>query len=138
VGDIADPIGEENVEIVREGYVRFNRGDIGWMIDHMWPGVVWTDSTKVPGSKTYRGVEEVRPYLESFGRVWEEAYFQPQEIRSSGDKVLARVNFDARGRHSGADVKAKLWHLYRMREARCISCTTYFDRQAAERDFESA
>lgn len=126
----------DNVEIIRQGYAHFNRGDIGWMVEHMTPEISWTDSTEVPGAKTYRGIDEVRPYLESFGRVWEEARFEPQEVRSSGDKVLAVVHFVARGRQSGADVKAKLSHLYKLREGKCLSCMTYFDHQQAARDFE--
>jgi ketosteroid isomerase-like protein len=128
---------QDNIEIVREGYAHFNRGDIDWMVEQMWPEISWTDSTEVPGAKTYRGVDEVRPYLQSFGRVWEEARFEPQEVKSNGDKVLAVVHFVARGRHSGADVNAKLSHLYVMRDGKCRSCVTYFDHEAARRDFEA-
>jgi ketosteroid isomerase-like protein len=126
---------EDNVDIVREGYAHFNRGDIGWMVEHMTPDISWTDSTEVPGAKTYRGVDEVRPYLESFGRVWGEARFEPQEIRCNDDKVLAVVRFVARGRHSGADVDAKLSHLYEMRDGKGAKVVTYFDHAQAERDF---
>jgi uncharacterized protein len=126
---------DENIEIVREGYAHFNRGDVGWMVERMTPDISWTDSTEVPGAKTYHGVDEVRPYLESFRRVWVEARFEPQEIRASHDKVLAVVRFVARGRQSGADVDAKLSHLYEMREGKGAKVVTYFNHEQAERDF---
>ena len=127
---------QDNVEIVREGYAHFNRGDIGWMCEHMTPDISWADSTEVPGAKTYHGIEEVRPYLESFGRVWEEARFEPEEIRSEGDKVLAVVRFVARGHHSGAGVDARLSHLFKMRDGKGARVVTYFDHEQAVRDFE--
>jgi ketosteroid isomerase-like protein len=127
---------EHNVEIVREGYAHFNRGDIRWMVERMTPDISWSDSTEVPGSKTYHGIDEVEPYLESFGRVWEEARFEPEEIRSRGDKVLAVVRFVARGRHSGAGVDARLSHLYEMREGKGARVVTYFDHEQAAADFE--
>jgi uncharacterized protein len=128
---------EDNVEIVRQGYAHFNRGDIGWMVERMTPDISWSDSTEVPGAKTYHGIDEVRPYLESFGRVWEEARFEPEEIRGHGDKVLAIVRFVARGRHSGAGVDARLSHLYEMRQGKGSRVVTYFDHEQAAADFES-
>jgi ketosteroid isomerase-like protein len=126
---------QENIEIVREGYEHFNRGDIDWMVERMTPDISWTDSTVIPGAKTHRGTDEVRTYLESFDRIWEEARFEPEEFREHADKVLVLARFVARGRQSGADVDAALAHLYEMRDGKGASVVTYFDREQAERDF---
>jgi uncharacterized protein len=126
---------QDNIEIVREGYEHFNRGDIGWMVERMTPDISWTDSTVIPGAKTYHGTDEVRTYLESFDRIWEEARFEPEEFREHSDKVLVLARFVARGRQSGADVDAALAHLYEMRDGKGANVVTYFDRDQAERDF---
>jgi uncharacterized protein len=128
-------MGNDNVEIVREGYAHFNRGDIDWMTERMTPDISWTDSTVIPGAQTYRGIDEVRTYLKSFARIWEEARFEPEEFRESDDKVLVLARFVARGRQSGADVDAALAHLYEMRDGKGAKVVTYFDREQAERDF---
>ena len=59
-----------NVQIISEGYVHFNDGDIEWMCEHLSPGIVWDDSKNVPGTKTYQGIEEVRAYIRAERAKW--------------------------------------------------------------------
>jgi uncharacterized protein len=127
-----------NLRVVLNGYEHFNRGDVGWMCERMTPEIVWDDSKDVPGGKTYSGLEEVRSYLESFQRIWEEARFEPERIEGRGDWVLVLTRFVARGRKSGADVDARLAHLYELRDGKGTRVFTYFDLEQAERDFEAA
>ena len=125
-----------NVDIVRDGYAHFNEGDLEWLLQHVHPAVRWSDSRSVPGARTHRGIEEVRDFLASFGRVWEGARFDPEKIEARGDKVLSFVRFSATGRHSGASVAAELAHVFEFREGRTFRVVTYFDRGEAELDFE--
>jgi ketosteroid isomerase-like protein len=127
-----------NVQIISEGYVHFNDGDIEWMCERLSPGIVWDDSKNVPGTKTYQGIEEVRAYLESFSRVWERPRFVPERFTGRGDRVLVEVSFRARGAQSGAEVDAELSHLYEMRNGHAVRVTTYLNRRRAEQDFEDA
>jgi ketosteroid isomerase-like protein len=127
-----------NVETVREGYEAFNRGDVEWMIAQLDPEIVWEDATEVPGSSSYRGTREVRGYLESFAQQWDEIRFEPEEILDAGEQVVALVRIVARGRASGAQVDARLAHLYELREGRgmrVLRVRTFFDR---ERTLEAA
>src|ERR671910_2945165 len=123
-----------NVETVREGYEAFNRGDVEWMIAQLDPEIVWEDATEVPGSSSYRGTREVRGYLESFAQQWDEIRFEPEEILDAGEQVVALVRMVARGRASGAQVDARLAHLYELREGRgmrVLRVRTFFDRERA-------
>lgn len=121
----------ENVETVRQGYEAFNRGDLDWMVAHLDPEIVWEDAAEVPGSRTYRGIREVRGYLESFAQQWEEIRFEPDEILDVGEQVVVLVRMVARGRASGAQVDARLAHLWELREGRGVSMCTFFDRESA-------
>jgi ketosteroid isomerase-like protein len=129
---------QSNIQIISEGYVHFNDGDIEWMCERLSPGIVWDDSKNVPGTKTYQGIEEVRGYLESFSRVWERPRFVPERFTGRGDRVLVEVSFRARGAQSGVEVDAELSHLYEMRNGHAVRVTTYLDRQRAEQDFADA
>jgi uncharacterized protein len=125
---------QENVETVRQGYEAFNRGDVEWMIAHLDSEIVWEDAAEVPGSRSYRGIHEVRDYLESFTQQWEEIRFEPEGILDAGEQVVALVRMVARGRASGAPVDARLAHLYELREGRgmrVLRVRTFFDRQRA-------
>jgi ketosteroid isomerase-like protein len=124
----------ENVETVRQGYEAFNRGDVEWMIAQLDPEIVWEDAAEVPGSRSFRGTREVRAYLESFAHQWEDIRFEPEGILDAGEQVVALVRMVARGRASGAQVDARLAHVYKLRTGRgmrVLKVRTFFDRERA-------
>lgn len=120
-----------DVDIVRGGYEAFNRGDVDWMVEHMDPEIVWEDSAKVPDARTYRGVDEVRRYLESFFRHWDEISYELGEVREGPGGIVAIVRLVARGRTSGASVDASMAHVHELRDGLGTRVRVYFDRQAA-------
>ncbi len=120
------------VELAREGYAAFNRGDIGWIVDHVSPDIVWEEAKEVPGSAARAGVEHVERYLRSLHRQWDEIRFEPERIDRVGDYVLARARVIARGRASGVEVDAPVAHLFEIHGGRCHRVRTFFDRAEAE------
>jgi ketosteroid isomerase-like protein len=122
---------QTNIGVVREGYERFNSGELGWVVDHLAPQIVWHDAEEVPDARTYHGVEEVRNFLESFARHWEELRFEPHELLEGRGVVLARCRLIGRGRASGAEVNAEVIHVWRMRRLKVVAVRTFFDREAA-------
>src|SRR5919109_2029851 len=120
-----------DAEIVRGGYEAFNRGDIDWMVDHMDPQIVWEDSAKLPDARTYRGVEEVRRYLESLFRHWDEIRYELEDVRDGPEGVLAFVRLVARGKTSGAAVDARMAPVHVLRGGRGVHVRVFFDREAA-------
>jgi uncharacterized protein len=120
------------VEVAREGYAAFNRGDIAWILEHLAPDIVWEDAKEVPGSAVRVGVEHVERYLRSLHRQWDEIRFEPERIYRVGDDVLAWARVIARGRASGVQVDAPLAHLFEIRDGRCQRVRTFFDRDEAD------
>jgi ketosteroid isomerase-like protein len=120
-----------NPEVVREGYEHFNRGDLDWVIAHLDPEIRWEDADEVPDARTYEGVGEVRHYLESFARHWEEIRFEPQEVLEADDVVLADCRLVGRGPASGAEVDAEVIHVVNMRRLKVLRVRTFFDRGQA-------
>jgi ketosteroid isomerase-like protein len=120
-----------NLEVVQQGYERFNRGDLEWVLRHLDPAIVWEDARQMPDARTYRGIDEVKRFLESFARHWEEIRFEPEELTDSGDAILAQVRMGGRGKASGAEVDARLVHVWEMRDLRVVRIRTFFDRTEA-------
>jgi uncharacterized protein len=125
---------ESEVETVRGGYEAFNRGDIDWMVEHMDPDIAWEDAAKVPDARIYRGVDEVRRYLESFFRHWKDLRDEVEDVREGRDGIVACVRLVARGRTSGAEVDASMAHLHQLRDGLGVRVRVYFDRAAALAD----
>jgi ketosteroid isomerase-like protein len=122
---------ETNLQVVEEGYERFNEGDIEWVLDHLDPGIVWEDAKQMPDARIYRGLGEVRKFLSSFERHWEEIRFEPEQLREAGESVLAFVHFVGRGKTSGAEVDAHLVHVWEFRDLKVRRIRTFFDREEA-------
>jgi uncharacterized protein len=120
-----------NPEVIREAYAHFNRGDLDWVVAQLDPEITWEDAEDVPDARTYEGIGEVRHYLESFGRHWEEIRFEPQELHEADDVVLADCRLIGRGLASGAEVDAEVIHVVNMRRLKVLRVRTFFDRREA-------
>jgi ketosteroid isomerase-like protein len=120
-----------NLDVVREGYARFNARDLDWVMDHVDEEITWVDAPEIPDARTYRGAPEVRHYLESIHRNWEHIRFEPQELHEEGDAIVASCRLEGRGLSSGAEVDASITHVWRLRNLRVLSIETYFDPRAA-------
>ena len=128
---------ETNLAVVREGYERFNAGDLDWVMEHVHPDITWTDAPEIPDSRVYRGPAEVRHYLESIHRNWEQIRFEPQEFHEEGDAIAVACRVAGRGLASGVDVDARVTHVWRMRDLRVTSIETYFGSRDAAAALES-
>jgi ketosteroid isomerase-like protein len=120
-----------NDEVIREGYAHFNRGDLDWVVAHLDPEITWEDAEDVPDTRIYEGIGQVRHFLESFARHWEEIRFEPQEVLETDDVVLANCRLIGRGRASGAEVDAEVIHVWNMRRHKVLRVRTFFDRGEA-------
>lgn len=123
-------------EVIHEGYVRFNRGEIDWLVDQMDDEIEWRDSSRMPDARTYEGIDDVRRFLSSFQRHWAELRWEPETVIASpsGDRVLALVRLIARGSASGAPVDAEIAHVYELREGKVVRVRTFFDRDRAREE----
>jgi ketosteroid isomerase-like protein len=130
---MSDPL----ADIVREGYERFNAGDVAWVLAQIDTEIEWRDSSAVPGGGVHRGIAEVEPFLESFARVWEDPRFEVEEIEERPGLTLVNVRFVARGRQSGVSVDAPLAHLHEWHDGKVVRATTFFDRAEARGAFEA-
>ena len=122
---------EVNRGIVERGYAAFNGGDVEGLLGHMQPDVVWHDAPQIPGAEMRVGHDELLSYLQSFGRVWEEPRFEPDEVHTEGDAVVVLLHFSGRGRQSGAEVSTALGHMFRFRDGKVYRVVTYFDHEQA-------
>jgi ketosteroid isomerase-like protein len=120
-----------NVEVVCQGYERFNEGDLEWVMEHVDEAVSWVDAPEIPDARTYHGRPAVRAYLESILHNWEWIRFEPRAVRELGDVIVVECRLSGRGRTSGVDVDAELVHVWRLEDLRVHSIETYFDRAAA-------
>jgi hypothetical protein len=60
------------IELLREAYDAFNRGDMGAAVERLDPHIEWTEPDSFPGGGTYHGTAEVQGYLTRSRAGWAE------------------------------------------------------------------
>jgi uncharacterized protein len=118
---------DENVEVVRESWEAWSRGDMGALFDFYDPEVVW-DMTHsyVPDMGLFHGHEGIRDFFREWRAFFAEYYAEPEEFVDAGDSVIVRVRQGGRGRSSTVDVEMPAyWQVYTLRDRRAVRVEIY-------------
>jgi ketosteroid isomerase-like protein len=99
---------QENVELVRrmsEDRDLHAAADLhAWLVEFFDPEIEWHDAPSLPGAGVYYGREAVRRHVEDYLDAWSDARGEIEEIRSVGDRVIARIRYVGVGRQSGIEL----------------------------------
>jgi len=80
---------QENVQLVKEGYAAFSRGDIAGLVSLMAEDVEWIiPGAGLPLAGTYRGHAGIANFFQKLSAEAETLDFQPREFVAEGDRVL--------------------------------------------------
>jgi ketosteroid isomerase-like protein len=89
---------QENVELVRQAYEAWNRGDLEWQLDHITADFEFRTAELFPDTEAvYRGREGFSQFWKTFRG--ESVMIEVERIEPIGDdRVLALLRFYGRGR----------------------------------------
>jgi ketosteroid isomerase-like protein len=80
---------QENLQVVKDGYAAFSRGDIPGLLALMAEDVEWQiPGAGLPLAGTYRGRDGVANFFQKLAADTEILDFQPREFVADGDRVL--------------------------------------------------
>jgi uncharacterized protein len=132
---------QENVEIAQRFYAAgtalFERAaagaDVSDAFDY-WelvdPDVVLVEVAEFPDAATYRGIDQVRRWLQAFFDIFDTISVEPQEFIPVGDHVLVPTRQRFRSK-AGVAVEQDITQVLQFREGRVIYATGYRDRSNA-------
>jgi ketosteroid isomerase-like protein len=116
----------ENLELVREAFWRFQKGEILWdMLDEE----VVIDDHDMPETRDYRGHTGLAKWLEDWSDPWSEWSLEPEEFLDAGDKVIVFLRMRAKGRGSGVEVDRHDALVYEFREGKTVRIDYYNSRE---------
>jgi ketosteroid isomerase-like protein len=124
---------EENVEKVLRGYEAWNRRDFDAAITVVDPEIDWimVGATRFPGTDAaYHGHAGVREFWRIFIEPWEEFAIEVKGTRTTGDRVVAFVEFHAKARE-GLELATPFVHLFTFRGGKAIQFQSFDDRDEA-------
>jgi ketosteroid isomerase-like protein len=119
---------QKNVEIVRDLWDAYSRGDIDRVIALSDPYVVLVTLEEGP----LYGPDAVRANYARWMEAWRT---QPEttveEVIDSGDHVIVIACFQGRGRGSGIRVAQRLYEVYTLRNGKVLRVDEFSDRDQA-------
>ena len=106
---------QENVEIVREIYAEWGRGNFRAGTDLYDPHVVLVIRQDFPDAGVYVGREEIGAYMREFLADWTDAVVEAEEILGAGDTVVVAVHQRATGTRSELLTDMRYWQAWTFR-----------------------
>ena len=131
---------EENLETVKQGFAAFREAWTkndrapyeAWLRDAVSPEFEYIPSATLPGLPTGRlDVEGFLRFLDTFWEEFEVLSAEPSEIVDGGDRVMARVSFQGRGRRSGVVVGRDEFQVWEFKDAKSIRGQAFVSRAEA-------
>jgi ketosteroid isomerase-like protein len=82
---------QENINLVKQSYERFLKGDIAGVIQMATDDVEWETPgpSDIPTSGKYKGAEQLRQFFSKLTNTFEPVSFAPQEFIAQNDRVVA-------------------------------------------------
>jgi uncharacterized protein len=130
---------QENMQVVKEGYAAFSRGDIPGLLALMAEDVEWhIPGSGLPLAGTYRGRDGVANFFQKLTAEADILDFQPREFVADGDRVLVvgweRFKVKATNRTTEVD-----WIMaFTVRNGKVAKFREYTDTKAIATAYESA
>jgi len=122
---------QENVEIVRDAYARYNAGERTPELSFWHPDAEYHAAREDPDSAVHRGIDAIRRQFASWHEAYPDLRVDVLDAEANGDQVLLWVRFVGHGAASGIPLEMELAHLYTMRDGKAAKVVEYMDRNEA-------
>jgi ketosteroid isomerase-like protein len=110
-------MGEDGVDVVRELFEAWNRGDRDAVLELAHPEIVIDASRRVINPATYEGVEGVRRMLDDMVEVWDDFRAETDEFIDAGDgRLIVIGRILGTGRGSGVAVEQPMAGIWTVRD----------------------
>ena len=100
---------QENVAKARDFIDAYNRRDFDAAVKDFDPEIEWVLPAR-QSSDSCQGPDEVKRFWEGLDETFDELRLKPQEWVDAGDRVATRLRHYGKGKHSGLEIDADLYH----------------------------
>ncbi len=123
---------QENVEIVRRAFERFQATRAFGDPEFHSPDHVYRPMAGFTESEEYRGIEGYRGFGESFLEAWADDFtINATSLGDYGDAVIARLEFRGHARASGIEISERMFEVLWLRDGLIIRTEDFADRAQA-------
>jgi uncharacterized protein len=130
---------QENVQIVKDAYAAFGRGDIQGLLALFAEDIEWiTPGEGLPLAGTYRGHAAVGDFFQKVSEVMELSFWEPPEFVAEGDRVLVVGVESGRIKTTNRTFEGHWVMAFTVRNGRVTNVREYNDTLAVARASEMA
>ena len=130
---------DRNIQVVKDAYAAFLRGDIPALQDLLtddveWDGVKGTEGT-LPQAGLRRGKAEVVRFFQEVDSTTQFDRFEPQDFVAQGDTVVAIGMYSGIAKANGQRVTSDWVHVFNMRDGKVARFREFCDSAALVRAY---
>ena len=131
---------QQNLEIVRQGYEAFGRGDIDTLLSLLDENIEWVSPgpPELPTAGTRRGRQQVAEYFKTLNEVFEIQRFEPKTFISDGDRVVVLGDDTSRINATGKIIDSDWAHVFTLAGGKVVSLHEYIDTAAVVLELRAA
>lgn len=120
-----------NVELLKNLYVAFGRGDVPAVLDTMSPAIRWYQAEHNPynpSGEAWVGPEAVTNNLfVKLGTEWENFTVHPKSFHDAGDTVVVEARYTGRYKATGKSFNAQVCHVWDVQNGQITRFQQYLD-----------
>jgi ketosteroid isomerase-like protein len=121
-----------NVELTRQGFEAFNRGELETVVEFLHPDVEIHASGDVGEPGTYHGRDGFVQWNRVWMDAWDEFQVELEDIEEVDEhNILVHVHQSGRGRGSGLEVSQRIIYLFTVRDGLASRLHLYGSREEA-------
>ena len=128
---------QQNLDIVRDAYAAFGRGDVDGLLALLDPQVSWRTPgpPDLPTAGVRRGVAAVREFFGLLMTTFDIQEFRPAEFLTQGDKVVVLGNSREGPKGSSRMVDFRWVHIFTVRNGKIVEFEEPADVSALVEEF---
>ncbi|MGE5650251.1 nuclear transport factor 2 family protein [Noviherbaspirillum sp. UKPF54] len=128
---------QENVQLVRQGYDAFSKGDIPGLLQLFADDIAWTldKVEQVPFSGPRRGKEQVAEFFQLLGENMHPLQFEPQQYIAQDDKVVALGHYVWSVKSTDRRLESDWAHVFTVQNGKIAGFREYTDTAASAAAF---
>ncbi len=120
--------GVSGVDLVLDGYSRFNAGETRPEPWFWHENAEYHASQEDPDAAVHRGIDAIRRQYANWLDAYPDLKVEPVEARGNGNVVFVWVRFHGHGAGSGMPMEMELAHVVTVRDGKAERLVEYFDR----------
>lgn len=117
-----------NLDILREGYRNFAKGDIPAVLDVFEPDIKWVEAEGFPYGGTYTGPDDVKENVfMRLGTEWDGFSVEAKEFIDAGDRIVVLGKYSGTYKETGKSFEADFAHVWTLKDGKAAAFVQYTD-----------